>query len=278
MTFDEFLAQYNGKTNVGNTPENKGECVGLASVWIDVLKGPHVWGNAKDMYQNADPNFFEKIPNSPTGVPQKGDIIIWNGTFNRGPGHVAIATGKGDTKTFEVFEQNNPLGSNCHLRTYPNYNYVTGWFRPRNAVVEDTLPVKKTDFESLVLKSSEYDKFVAGGYSHLEDVQKVVNEKESTIQNLTKDINSCEVQVGKLLDDAQKVNEEDKNTSEELLNAQHALQPLKDQILAINRALGLMDDTDSQTTLKALQLLKESKVKPMKKPVTFLDKILFLLT
>lgn len=277
MTFDEFLAQYNGKTNVGNTPENKGQCVGLASVWIDALKGPHVWGDAKDMYQNADTNFFEKIPNSLTAVPRKGDIVIWNGTFNRGPGHVAIATGKGDTKTFEVFEQNNPLGSNCHLRTYSNYNYVTGWFRPRNVVVEeDTLPVKKSDFENLVLKSSEYDKIVAGGYNHLEDIQKLLNEKETTIQNLTKDVNACETQVGKLLDDAKKINDEDKNTSQELLDAQHALQPLKDEIVAVNRTLGLMDDTDAQTTLKALQLLKDSKVKPAPKPITLLEKLIFL--
>ena len=273
MTFDEFLGQYNGKTKVGNTTANKGQCVGLASVWIDVLGGPHVWGDAKDMYQNADANFFEKIPNSLTGVPQKGDIIIWNGTFNRGPGHVAIATGKGDTKTFEVFEQNNPLGSNCHLRTFANYNYVTGWFRPRNAVVEDTLPVEKSDFESLVAKSSEYDKFVAGGYPHLEDVQKVVQEKESTIQNLTKDINTCETQVGKLLDDVQKVNEEDKNTSAELIDAQHAIQPFKDADEAIRKELGIFPESN---IIEAIRAIKASKVKPLPKPVTFVDKLLFL--
>lgn len=275
MTFDEFLAQYNGKTNVGNTTANKGQCVGLASVWIDILGGPHVWGDAKDMYANADPNFFEKIPNTPTGVPQKGDIVIWNGTFNRGPGHVAVATGKGDTKSFEVFEQNNPLGSNCHLRTYSNYNYVTGWLRPRHAVVEDTLPVKKSDFESLVLKSSEYDKFVAGGYSHLEDVQKTVQEKEKTIQNLTSDINHCETQVGKLLEDVQKVNEEDKNTSQELIDAQHALQPLRDELQAIRKELGIFEES---SIIDAIKALKASKVKAAKKPVTLLDKILFILT
>lgn len=146
-----------------------------------------------------------------------------------------------------------------------------------NAVVtEETLPVKKSDFENLVSKSSEYDKFVAGGYLHLEEVQNLVHEKEQTIQNLTQDINSCETQVGKLLDDAQKINETDKNTSAELLDAQHALQPLKDEILAINKMLGLMDDTDSQTTLKALEILKSSKVKPAPKPITFWEKFVFL--
>lgn len=112
----------------------------------------------------------------------------------------------------------------------------------------------------------------------LEQLEEENSQIKKEKDQLTKDVNSCENHAGELLDQLTKINDTDKNTSEQLLDAQHALQPLKDALLAINRALGLMDDTDSQTTLKALQLLKDSKVKPMKKPVTFLDKILFLLT
>lgn len=272
LSFDEFLSQYNGQQNVGNTPENKGQCVGLVSVWMDNLGIAHEWGDAKDLFDNAGPNSFEKIANTPDGIPQKGDIMVWSGTFNRGPGHTGIATGTGDTNTFECFEQNDPLGSSCHLKTY-NYNYVTGWIRPRTAIIPDTLPVLKSDFETLVSKSSEYDKFVAGGFNHLEDIQKVLNEKEQSIQNLTKDINQCEIQMGQYLDKLQQLNDEDKNTSAELLTAQHAFQPLKDEITAIMMSLKV---EEASQILPALIALKASKIKPQPKPTTFLDKIKFL--
>lgn len=133
MTFQEFLERYNGQTKVGNTPENTGECVGLVAVWIDALGLPHVWGHAKDLIANCDKNSFEVEYNTPTGVPKKGDIIVWSSAMGGGFGHTAISTGTGNVNTFEVFEQNNPTGSNCHLRTYPNYNNVIGWFRPKTA-------------------------------------------------------------------------------------------------------------------------------------------------
>ena len=134
MTFQEFLNKYNGQMKVGNTPENTGECVGLVAVWIDNLELPHVWGHARDLINNCDKTKFEVEYNTPTGVPKKGDIIVWSSAMGGGYGHTAISTGSGDIVKFEVFEQNNPTGSNCHLRTYPNYNNVIGWFRPKAVV------------------------------------------------------------------------------------------------------------------------------------------------
>lgn len=133
LTFQEFLNKYNGQMKVGNTPENTGECVGLVSVWIDNLGLPHVWGHARDLINNCDKSKYEVEYNTPTGVPKKGDIIVWSSAMGGGYGHTAISTGSGDTVKFEVFEQNNPTGSNCHLRTYPNYNNVIGWFRGKTA-------------------------------------------------------------------------------------------------------------------------------------------------
>src|SRR3990167_3240452 len=129
MTFQSFLTTYNGQKNVGNTTENKGECVGLSSVWIEELGLPHVWGHAMDLFKNADEKFFEKILNTPDAIPQAGDIVIWGKAFNGTFGHTGIATGTGDLITFECFEQNDPLGSSCHLKKY-KYDFVTGWLRP----------------------------------------------------------------------------------------------------------------------------------------------------
>ena len=134
MNFSEFLNKYNGQQNVGNTTENKGQCVGLVAVWIDALSLPHVWGNAADLFANADEKFFDKILNTPEAIPQAGDIIVWSAKFNGTVGHTGIATGTADMNTLECFEQNDPLKSNCHLKVY-KYSYVTGWLRPKTVSV-----------------------------------------------------------------------------------------------------------------------------------------------
>ena len=155
MTFDEFYNKYKGQKDVGNTAANKGECVGLSSLWMDNFGIAHVYGHAKDLYANAKTTDFAKIPNTPDAIVQKGDIVVWSANYNGTYGHTGVATGKADINTFECFEQNDPLGSTPHLKTY-NYAYVTGWLRPKKAII-DTVSVPKEDFERLVRKSSAYD-------------------------------------------------------------------------------------------------------------------------
>lgn len=132
ISFNDFYNKYNGKAGTGDTSENKGQCVGLVEVFWDEIGGiPHVYGNAQDLYANAPTTSFTKIPNSPTAVPQVGDVIVWNNGINGTVGHTGIATGKGDINTFECFEQNDPTGSAPRLKTY-NYNHVVGWLRAKN--------------------------------------------------------------------------------------------------------------------------------------------------
>jgi len=148
MTFQEFLNRYNGQMNVGNTPENKGQCVGLIQVWLANLLLPHVWGHAKDLLANADKNVYEVIYNTPIGVPKQGDTICWNSNMGAGFGHTAIVV-KADVNTFEVFEQNNPIGSNCHLRTFLNYNNVQGWMRKKEVAPVESIPLLKQKIADL---------------------------------------------------------------------------------------------------------------------------------
>lgn len=188
MSFDEFQKQFSNQPNVGNTPENRGQCVGLVEVWIDTLGGPHDWGNATDLYNNADPNFFAKIPNTPTAIPQQGDIIVWDGKFNGGLGHTGIATGKADINSFDCFEQNDPINSKPHVKNY-NYAYITGWLRPKNPSI-DTVSVFKQDFENLVTKSTNWDVVAAQFKLDSLDKQggKIVSDQ---VENLQKDLETC---------------------------------------------------------------------------------------
>ena len=137
LNLQDFISKYNGQENVGNTPDNKGECTGLVQVWLQEQGLEHVWGHAKDLLVNASPDVYEVIKNTPDAVPEAGDCIVWTAGFNNTYGHTAIVV-KGNVKTFEVFEQNNPLGSPCRLHTYPDYAYVDGWFRKRVIIAKPT--------------------------------------------------------------------------------------------------------------------------------------------
>jgi hypothetical protein len=95
-----------------------------------VIGGPNVTGNAVDYWTNFPTDFYDKIPNTPTGVPKLGDVMIW-GT-NYGPyGHIAVCTDIADTKGFTSFDQNDPSKSPCHYQPH-NYTGVLGWLRPKN--------------------------------------------------------------------------------------------------------------------------------------------------
>lgn len=146
MTLSEFIKQYTGKSGVGNTPENMGECVGVSSLWMDNFNIAHVYGNAADLYKNAPTADFTKIPNTPDAIVQAGDIVIWGKGYNGTYGHTGVATGTNtDVNRFDCFQQNDPLGSTPHIKNY-NYAYVTGWLRPKSTVIpQDTVHPQITD-------------------------------------------------------------------------------------------------------------------------------------
>ena len=89
-----------------------------------VLQAP----NAKTAYKSFKPIwgiFFKKIDNTPTGVPEKGDIIFWGMGVD---GHVAIFI-NGDVNKFNSFDANFPVGTKPHIQAH-DYSNVLGWLRP----------------------------------------------------------------------------------------------------------------------------------------------------
>jgi hypothetical protein len=143
VTLNEFIARYQGKYNIGDTPENTGECVGLVQVWINELGQPHIWGHAKSLVANADPSAYQAIYNFPDNFPQPGDIVCWGETFGGGYGHTGVVV-RADVNSMDVFQQNDPMGSTPHLKTY-NYNGVQGWIRPRVLSNQGTSNVSTLD-------------------------------------------------------------------------------------------------------------------------------------
>jgi cell wall-associated NlpC family hydrolase len=132
MTLDIFINKYNGKF-IDVDGRYGCQCTDLMRQYlIDVLGLPPYSIPAADYAKNIFKNFksnsqFQKIMNTPTGVPKRGDIVFW-GTypFVTGiAGHVAIFSG-GNSYKFISFDQNYPTGATCR---YVNHDYrgVMGW-------------------------------------------------------------------------------------------------------------------------------------------------------
>lgn len=123
-----LITRLTGHRNVGDTPGNRGQCVGLVEVWTDSLGLPHTWGNAKDLLAYADLRSYKVTMNLPTNYPVPGDIIVWGETWGGGYGHTGIIV-TAAVMSFVAFEQNDPEGSPPHLKLY-EYGGVLGWLHP----------------------------------------------------------------------------------------------------------------------------------------------------
>lgn len=127
MKLSEFITKYNGK-KIDFDHALGFQCVDLYRFYLkEVLNIPQT-SLVIGAYQLFDTWPFEKFENTPTGIPQKGDIMIWDKTYGQF-GHVGVVV-SADLGKFEAFEQNDPIGSACQLKTY-NYTKVIGWLRPQ---------------------------------------------------------------------------------------------------------------------------------------------------
>lgn len=135
MTLDEFVSFWDGKPCEIAGLNAKDQCVDLANQYIqDVLGHPIIIGtNAKD-FPTKDTTNYEYILNTPTGVPEKGDLVIWDGVY----GHIAIFI-QGDANSFRSFDQNWPTGSKCHVQNHASYLHVKGWMHPKSSALTECL-------------------------------------------------------------------------------------------------------------------------------------------
>lgn len=127
MDIDSFFTFFNG-IYCDYDGAAGDQCFDLANNYSRWIGGGRFTGATADLiYGQTQNGFYQAITNTPDGVPQRGDIVVWNWP------HVGIASGNNsNTASFEVLEQNDPEDSNCHIKQYPNYNGVIGWLRPVN--------------------------------------------------------------------------------------------------------------------------------------------------
>lgn len=137
MTLTEFRNKYLG-TKVDFDGYYGGQCVDLYRQYVqDVLgfpQSPGV-GGAAEIWDSADPKYYDFIPNTPTGVPTAGDIVIWNRRVGNGFGHVAIFL-RGDVNSFVSLDQNWPTLDKV-TETQHNYYNVIGWLHPKEIMANE---------------------------------------------------------------------------------------------------------------------------------------------
>ena len=140
MTYQEFVNKYNGKFWDFDGCYGV-QCCDLANYYFTEVFGiPKTdlfkFANACNYYSDFTAfsgtiqKKFTRIANMPEFVPKKGDVVVWKSTLNGGPGHIAIATGEGDTNYFYSYDQNWTGNHDKMTKVKHNYNHVYGVLRP----------------------------------------------------------------------------------------------------------------------------------------------------
>ena len=114
----------------------QGQCVQFVR-WLLMFyyKLPQ-WGairGAADFWDNYDndPNlnrYWEKLPNTPTFVPQEGDIVIWDKSKGGGYGHVGVVFENDHSVNYFYSAESNWKPFKVTVVQH-NYNGVLGFFR-----------------------------------------------------------------------------------------------------------------------------------------------------
>lgn len=175
ISFNAFITKYLGK-KIDFDNAYAGQCVDLFRQYVQEVLGypqPKGVSGAKDFWTNyeTDPNlknYYQKIENTPTGVPKIGDVMIWDKDAGGGFGHISVFI-EGDVNGFTSFDQNWPTLSVC-TKTKHNYDNVYGWLRPtKEAAVSDMYTMKsgnKVDLsnkDSNIVLADKFDEVVYQG-------------------------------------------------------------------------------------------------------------------
>lgn len=181
--FNQFLGQYNNTFVEKEDDKNRNQCFDLAFAWMDALgidRAAIRHELAYQIYENPvdlTVKYFDLIPNTPSAVTQVGDIVVWNSKYNGGAGHVGMAGINANTDTTEIFSQNDPLGTNSHLKIY-NYAYIDGFLRLKTSA---PAPVFTFTEQTLIPIGGTW------GTQELQHFRSVLNDQANDIIGLEKD-------------------------------------------------------------------------------------------
>ncbi len=198
---DKFIAENTGK-GIDTDSAYEFQCVDLMHKYIQdvlgilnlrVLAAPA----ARDIYNNY-PNIFghelfEKIPNTPTGVPVKGDIVLYDWPPY---GHVDIFI-QGDAHSYRSFSQNWPTGSKSIVVNHPNYNGVLGWLRyfPPSAPTEPMATITQKELDEIRKDRDQHWNYFTAAKETIDSLNSIIKDKNTSISGLQGQVSSLTTQV-----------------------------------------------------------------------------------
>ena len=147
----------------GYPASNPYQCVDLIKAYYQYLGVSSVSGNGCDYSHNSLPNGWTRIQNTPTFVPNPGDIVVWTDEGWKN-GHVAIFL-SGNTSSFTSIDQNWPQGSAVKEVYHSSYKYVWGVIRPDFTSNPDPAPNtfhdlskvdRGTNFYSMIIRNENW--------------------------------------------------------------------------------------------------------------------------
>jgi archaellum component FlaC len=263
MTLNEFVTKYLGK-KLDFDGAYGGQCVDLFRFYVrDVLGLPQPKGvvGAREFYTNFenDPILkanFTRIANTPDGVPEHGDAIIWDKWTGNNFGHVAVFL-NGDANKFTSLDQNFPTLDKV-TKTEHNYTSpkVLGWLRPNGVV---NLPLRETviDFDDGEGKRKMVGWYVSEWFNEKKKVKDLENEVMLTQSELDKIRNNYKICSNDSAELRSSVVEQEK-TINRMVNEYEKLQ--KDYSELYEDAENLQDDLDELTVANIALISQNEKL------------------
>lgn len=208
LTLDEFIAKYNSK-GIDFDGAYGNQCMDLYRQYVKECIGGQQSApvpSAKDVWETYNKDTFERIPNTPTGVPSRGDVIIWGTTLGV-HGHIAVFV-EGNQNSFNSFDQNYPLKSPCHIQPH-TYKGVLGWLKPKTPTTTNPPNDEAKQAIETVKKLQAYNGVWYGAQDIIRDYESVKKElsdrgieldttrkqladMEKDCQSLSKSLTACQ--------------------------------------------------------------------------------------
>jgi len=192
LTLNEFIKKYLGKTLGYPEGSFQGECLSLAKWYIKECFGfnpPPSGSNSAYGYWSNFPSplgqFFTKVENTPTGIPKRGDIILWEPTPSNSYGHIAIFL-EGTDKSFKSLDQNWG-GKETHEQGH-YYTNVKGWLTPKLTMPDELQKVLdhysvKTADELIEMVDKEFG-FLKSGRETITKLETLLKTQKNDLEAL----------------------------------------------------------------------------------------------
>lgn len=250
MTYDEFIASRTDKP-VDFDGIYPNQCMDLMHQYVyDVLgltdKSLLAAPAAYQVFTNFKPawsQYFEKIDNTPTNVPTKGDIVFFGQSIGEW-GHVCIFL-DGDTTSFRSFDANWPTGTLPHIQKH-DYKGVLGWLTSK---YNTTDPLKELQgrfddlMDQFVILKDKYDRMSASSEKELAKLATEIGQKNTQIDKLQESNSNLTSQLIVMGDQVKSaINEKAEETKK--------IAPLQDTIKALEKSIEEKDSKILELTQK----------------------------